>query len=97
MQRASEGVTCSPLSGGSAGVTDAGSSVACGECACEGVACLGGAAGGSGAVLVTVRIGRRLVRVLCVESDWLGVPAGSSTAACGSSAGVTDAGSGVVC
>ena len=88
MQRASEGVTCSPLSGGSAGVTDAGSSVACGECACEGVACLGGAAGGSGAVLV---------RVLCVESDWLGVPAGSSRAACGSSAGVTDAGSGVGC
>ena len=34
-------------------MTDAGSSVACGECACEGVACLDGAAGGSGAALAT--------------------------------------------
>ena len=44
------------LSGGSAGVTDAGGSVACGKCACEGVACLGGVAGSSSAVLITGRI-----------------------------------------
>lgn len=43
-------------------------------------------------------VGRSVVGGKCVlRGDCLGVVAGSSRAACGSSAGVTDAGSGVGC
>ena len=44
-------VTDADSSGGSAGVTDAGSRVVCGKCACGDVACLGGVAGSSSAAL----------------------------------------------
>ena len=45
------GMTDADSSGSSAGVTDAGSRVVCGKCACGDVVCLGGVAGSSSAAL----------------------------------------------
>ena len=59
------GMTDADSSGGSAGVTDAGSRVVCGKCTCGDVACLGRVAGSSSAGADLTEAGESVVGGKC--------------------------------